>query len=227
MERYQTKEKPMKYLIVGIVFLSTLCLAEEKSFNISKGILDIKNSSGAVNIIGVEGGVVKVSYTKVKWEKGCNLVLKKKNDKVVIEVEHDSGLFSSSLECDVNFKILMSKKVELSAKLGSGDISIEGLESNCEFKTGSGNIAITKSVVNNLNGKLGSGDISAKGQFGEIDFKTGSGKISVIFDKISGKTTLNAKSGSGQIKNIVGYSDDALVVIDAMTGSGDLTIENN
>ncbi|MFG1493738.1 DUF4097 domain-containing protein [Halobacteriovorax sp. ZH4_bin.1] len=241
----------MKYFIAGASLLFTSMLfAEEKSFEISKGILTLENSSGNVSITGTESSLMKISYTKKSWDEGCNLNIEQSDNVVSVKVQKtkkkSSGWFSVGPQCEVNFNITMPKQVRLLSKLGSGDTSITGLNANSDLSSGSGQINITNSAMDSLKAFLGSGDINAKGQFKEVGLESGSGNIKLINPQIktlkanissgSGDITVivpkgmkvNSKleSASGKLTNKAGSSDDSKISIKASTGSGDVTIEN-
>lgn len=241
----------MKYFIAGASLLFTSMLfAEEKSFEISKGLLALENSSGNVSITGTEGSFMKISYTKKSWDEGCSLNIEQSDKVVNVKVQKtkkkNSSWFSVSPQCEVNFNITMPKQVRLLSKLGSGDTSITGLNANSDLSSGSGQINITNSAMDSLKAFLGSGDINAKGQFKEVGLESGSGNIKLINPQIKTlKAKLNSGSGditvivpkgmkvnsklesaSGKLTNKAGSSDDSKISIKASTGSGDVTIEN-
>ena len=206
------------FIIILTLFSSLLCLAKEKNFKISKGTLDITNISGDVSITGVESNTLKISYSKIKWEKGCDLIIEKNNDKINVKVEQDSERFLSSPKCIVNFKITTPKKLKLRAKLSSSNISINGIESNCKIIAASGDITIANSIIKGLNGKSGSGNISAKGQLTNINLLTGSGEISIETSNNLEGATLNTKSGSGAVS-----AKGSFKTINLKTGSGNIS----
>ncbi len=235
----------MKYLIFVMVLFSFNIVAGEKTFKISEGTFEIYSIAGNVDIVGTDNKTLKVSYEKIKWDKGCQLKFDKKEKKVLVEVDQEFGFFSSP-ECRINIKIDLPRKMNVSTRLGSGTLAIDGIMGNCDFKGGSGNLTIRNSSISKLVGKMGSGNIAIQGEFSTINLKVGSGKLSIIIDKIIGKgrfdaksgsgdismkipkgTTVKAdfKSGSGDVKSKVGHSDNSPLVLNVMTGSGDLIID--
>ncbi|MGI4991614.1 DUF4097 family beta strand repeat-containing protein [Halobacteriovorax sp. GFR7] len=241
----------MKYFIACASLLFTSMLfAEEKSFEISKGLLDFESTSGNVSITGTESSLMKISYTKKEWDEGCNLKMEQSNNVVSVKVQKNkkksSGWFSSGPRCELDFNITMPKQVKLLSKLGSGNTSITGLNADSDLTSGSGQITITNSAMDSLKAFLGSGDINAKGQFKKVNFESGSGNIKLINPQIKTlKAQLNSGSGditvivprgikvnsklesaSGKLINKAGNSDDSEISIKASTGSGDVTIEN-
>ncbi|MEH0861965.1 DUF4097 family beta strand repeat-containing protein [Halobacteriovorax sp. DPLXC-1] len=241
----------MKYLItIASLFLSTTLLAQTESFNLSNGQLVLENSSGNVSVTGTNESTVKISYTKKKWEEGCDLKLEQSNDIVNVKVKakkrKDSGWFSSGPNCQVNFTITMPKQVILSTLVGSGNTTISGLMANATLKSGSGDINLINSQMDSLKASVGSGDIKTSGLFTNATLESGSGDIKLInsqrkahmakLESGSGaisvmipqglkiKSKLN--SASGKVQNKVQESNDSKYIINANTGSGDITIEN-
>ena len=232
--------------LLGLLLLfSSVALAEVKEFELAEGKLIVENGAGNINIQGKEQNKVVIDFNKVSWGKNCEINFEQSGKEVLVQVKQKFS-WGSEVGCQVDFNISMPAKITSYLRTGSGDIVLEGLSGNVDFKMGSGNMAILKSAIDSIEGKSGSGNISLIGTFGEIDLKVGSGKVSTVFEKISGKTSFRAKagsgdislkvpanskvkthfkSGSGQLKNKVSYSDEADLDVLVKTGSGDLKID--
>ena len=239
----------MKNLILASLCLVThlaFASSENKEFE-AKGLTAIllENMSGKVVISSFEGPQAIVASTKNKFSDKCKMTIEKTGSKLVLKVEKSSGLFLSE-ECDIDFDIKVPKAIDLDIAVGSGDLTINGIQGSLTFKVGSGNV-LADGLFKRIDGKLGTGKIELKGLLGggelktgsgkmdltfaksslkgELDIKTGSGDVTVFFPKDS-KVKTNFYAGSGQVSNELGDSSKALFVIMMNAGSGNLNIKS-
>ena len=216
---------------------------ETKEFS-AQGLkdLDVKNLSGDIRITPSSNDKASVTSNKMTFEENCVLEIEREGDQLEVEVKRQD-LFGSDV-CEVHLDIKVPKKISLNLKTGSGDIEVEGTEGEVEFETGSGNASVN-AEVDELDANLGSGDLSARGLRGDVKVKTGSGDINLDFASApqagkvsiktgSGDTTLSMpstakilthfKSGSGQVYNELGDTENARLEVSMQAGSGDLKI---
>lgn len=104
---------------------------------------------------------------------------------------------------------------------GSGDLSVNAEISKLEVSSGSGSIEL-KRISGNADVRTGSGDVSARftslAEDGEVHVKTGSGDVELSFDKVPTKGEIEVRTGSGDV--VTKVPRDARVRVDMMTGSG-------
>jgi len=155
--------------------------------------------AGKVSLEAHEGAKASVTFTKNKFSEHCKLSIEKKESRIVVKVEKSPRFFSLG-DCDANYEIKVPKKTDSDLKLGSGNITIKGMQGELLFS-------------------LGSGEVNAEGSFPKVDGKTGSGPVHII--GLSGSA--NLKSGSGSI-NLVYAAKPANGTTEIQLGSGDSTI---
>jgi DUF4097 and DUF4098 domain-containing protein YvlB len=127
----------------------------------------------------------------------------------------------------------------LSADTGSGDVTVEDQSGPIEMDSGSGDLSVTRQKGGDLTIKTGSGDVKLYNVTGSVHGRTGSGEVElhdyagsgadletgsggITLDDASG--SLNLRAGSGDIK---GTSLKSTTVIEAHTGSGDVTLSGD
>lgn len=220
--------------------------SESKIFE-SKGLvgLSVESLSGNITISSVDATKSNVIFTKKKFSEKCKLSMERLDQKLVIKVEKLSGLFSTE-ECDVDFQINVPKKVNLDLVVGSGNITINGMNSDLTFKVGSGDLN-AEGIFNKINGKSGSGKVLVKGLIGGGELKIGSGDVDLTFVnktliggidlKIgSGDATIQFlkgtkiktafKAGSGELSNDLGDHSETSFKVSMIVGSGNLKIKS-
>jgi DUF4097 and DUF4098 domain-containing protein YvlB len=134
----------------------------------------------------------------------------------------------------IDYDVAVPAQTKLLSQTGSGDQTINGLQQALTAKTGSGNITL-ESIgadahvhsgsgdlkINNLKGTLyaetGSGNIRAYGVAGEIDAHTGSGDVE-MHQVAAGDIKVGTGSGNVKLQGVKGG-------LRAQTGSGDIQAE--
>jgi len=239
----------MKKLILVaacLVAQGAFAAPENKEFD-SKGLnaVSVENTSGEVTITAFDGAKATVAATKNKFSDKCKMTVDRSGNKLVLKVEKTSSLFKSE-ECDVDFDVKVPKTVDLDLVVGSGNLSITGIEGALAFKVGSGNTS-ADGAFKTINGKSGSGKVDLKGLTGggelksgsgtidlkfatsplkgEFDIKSGSGNMTILFPKGSSvKTSYHA--GSGKLINELGDNPSAPFSVSVKSGSGNLNIKS-
>ncbi|PIK15199.1 DUF4097 family beta strand repeat-containing protein [Halobacteriovorax sp. JY17] len=213
--------------ILFLLLLSTVSFGETREFALGHGEFDLVSTSGNIKITGVSGSKLKVNFEKIKWNKDCEIVFKKKDNKVKVEVKEDSSWFSSN-ECQINFSVSMPKNLESDLKLGSGNIELSEVNGEIDFKLGSGKVSVLNTSSASIEGDVGSGSIEIKYSTllsgSDFESNTGAGNISILIPK-SKTAKVKFKSGTGQLKNTVIQSDTADLKVDVKTGTGSLEID--
>lgn len=110
------------------------------------------------------------------------------------------------------------KDVGVNAKLstGSGNIEAEGMSGNVSLDTGSGDITARQSGGGEVKAQTGSGNIHLQNVDGALKAGTGSGNI-----EVSGKPSSAWKLGTGSGDVTVGVGGSAFT-LDASSGSGEI-----
>lgn len=234
--------------LISLVCCSALAAptSESKDFE-SKGLsgVFVENTSGKVIVSSVDGAKSTVAATKNKFSDKCKMTIDRSGNKLVIKVEKTSSFFSTE-ECDVDFQINVAKTVDLDLAVGSGNLTVKGIQGDLVFKVGSGDI-FADGAFKKIDGKSGSGKVAIKGLTGggelktgsgeidltyavsslkgELDLKTGSGDVTIMFPKGT-KIKTSYKAGSGEMSNELGDNPKAAFKVSMKAGSGDLKIKS-
>ena len=200
--------------------------------------LEVRNTSGDIQIKGSTEKEASVNADKIKMDENCKLTVEL-NGKILVAELINTGWLKRG-ECQVNFDITIPKKASVDLKSGSGASDIKDTDGKIKFASGSGSIRI-KSQVPELEGRVGSGSIKVSGSLGNFeirsgsgsidlegltdagDIQNGSGKISLKYSRLKSGAELKIRSGSGD--STVYLPVDAKISTDFMAGSGKITNE--
>lgn len=168
----------------------------------------------------------------VRLPRGRGGLFRGRQAKVTVEVRVPTG---SSLKAELESADLhTSGELDtLSAKLGSGDATVDTVTRNARMDTGSGDIRIDHchgplkwgsgsgdltagTLGDRTTARCGSGDVTIEHAGGEVSAGSGSGDIVVRTSEVG----LTAKTGSGDVR--VGEARGGR--ISAMTASGDVEV---
>ena len=118
----------------------------------------------------------------------------------------------------IDYEITAPPDSKVRTKSGSGDQTIEGMQSGVDIETGSGDVKL-----DNLAGEIrihtGSGNVEARGAAGPFEARAGSGDIT-IEEKAKGDVRLETGSGNIHVRGVDGG-------LNASTGSGDVQVDGN
>lgn len=147
-----------------------------------------------------------------------------------------------SADCSVLYTIRVPEGVQVTARSGSGDVTVTEIEGAVSVETGSGTVFLN-TVKGLITVETGSGDIvGTRLEAATATFEAGSGNIDVAFENIiaslfvetgSGNVTaqlaggpynLDAATGSGSTDFKIDDDDTSPNVVTLKTGSGDLTV---
>ncbi|MGZ3774230.1 MAG: DUF4097 family beta strand repeat-containing protein [Pseudobdellovibrionaceae bacterium] len=208
--------------------------------------MEVENKTGSVKISGENTDKIVITAEKIKFGDKCHLSFKQSEE--VIEIESAKKSFFSDADCEVNFTIVVPKKMNLEVKSNSGRAEVSGINGKLEVRMGSGNLGVQSSEISYLNAKLGSGNIDIHGLNGNADVKVGSGNVKLTYIKDPGAGELDIKSGSGDVSlffppkmrvhskvlvgsgeayNEIGDFKDAKFLISYKAGSGNLNIKSS
>lgn len=123
---------------------------------------------------------------------------------------------SGNRNYSIDYELVVPPGSELTARTGSGDLSLSGTLARVEVQTGSGDVSV-ESVKGSVRLTTGSGDVSVNQTGGGgIEIRTGSGDVAAGLPS-EGGFDLTARTGSGEISMESGMTIDA-----ATTSHGEL-----
>ena len=236
-------------MILPALLLTQAALAAEKmtvlaakSFSAAQvSRIEIHAEAGAITVRAQPGKEISVRALKPAGSEGhCELKLHADGGTLELEARKPKG---SAATCDGSFEVTTPPGAELEAYTGSGDVAITGLSRAVKVRTGSGAVTL-KGLRGQAYAMTGSGTISAELPSAAFDARTGSGDIKVALTQPSGLVSARAGSGnititapkaakihvrastaSGAVVNPYGDDPKAPLVVEAFTGSGDITLQ--
>jgi hypothetical protein len=116
----------------------------------------------------------------------------------------------------IDYDVTVPSQTKLTSTSGSGDLSISGLQLPLTAKTGSGNVSVER-ISADSRVSSGSGDLTINSVKGTLSAETGSGNIRV--GDLTGDAFVNTGSGDVQVRQSGGGS------VKAQTGSGNIKLQ--
>jgi DUF4097 and DUF4098 domain-containing protein YvlB len=116
----------------------------------------------------------------------------------------------------IDYDVTVPPQTRLTSNSGSGDLTLSGLELPLTAKTGSGNVTVER-ISADSRVSSGSGDLTINSVKGVLYAQTGSGNIRA--DGLAGDAFVNTGSGDVQIRQTAGGS------VKAQTGSGNIKLQ--
>jgi DUF4097 and DUF4098 domain-containing protein YvlB len=209
--------------------------------------LDLRNDMGNVTIGVSDSGEATVASNQAESDDDCFLFIEQTDSTLSVEVMHEPGSRSQESCREVDFDITLPREVALNLKSGSGQVKVSGTKGPITYEAGSGHLSFDAEITA-LDGKSGSGTIDVigltaggairlgSGQItltyrqppspGSLDINLGSGNIAVTMPAGSQVNT-TFKTGSGRLTSEIGANPDACFSINAVAGSGNMTIKNS
>jgi putative adhesin len=127
--------------------------------------------------------------------------------------------------CGASFRIAVPDNVLVNVRTSSGRVGISGLNGSARVTTGSGDVAIDgfcgfTLVVTSASGNVsGSTECSAD----RMELRSGSGDVRAVVP--AGRYRVDAHSDAGNERSALPSADDAAFTVQALSGSGDVTVE--
>jgi Putative adhesin len=115
----------------------------------------------------------------------------------------------------IDYDVTVPQQTKLNSYSGSGDITISGLQLPLTAKTGSGNVTVER-ITADSRVSSGSGDLKINSVKGILYAETGSGNIRA--DDVAGDAFVNTGSGDIDVQQSAGGS------VKAQTGSGNIKL---
>jgi hypothetical protein len=209
----------------------------------------IENPLGDVTIKRVvetaPGGSAQAPAIVVEKESfphGCSLHHDQSGGRLTVKIK--AGFFA---RCEVDLSLRVPAKLDVTAKVGDGDIEITGLEGKMKITSGNGDIQIL-GIIEELDLTSANGDVSVTGLVGTRSIvKTGNGDIELAWSKVPDTGTVEVKSGNGDtvlrlpagsriktryktgygsFKNELGDSPGAQFEVSGSSGAGDVELRS-
>ena len=128
----------------------------------------------------------------------------------IAKSKHNITNWKNSLS--FSFKIYVPQKVSTQLQTSGGNIDLNGLSGDQDFKTSGGNLSLN-SLSGNIKGKTSGGNISLKNCKDELELSTSGGNIHA--ENSTGKIHLSTSGGSVELNDLKGN-------IDASTSGGNV-----
>jgi hypothetical protein len=128
--------------------------------------------------------------------------------------------------CDVSFRIAVPDNVLVNVRTSSGDVRIASLNGSARVTTGSGSVSIDGFCGFTLVATSSSGDVHGGAECSpdRIELRSGSGDVSAVVP--AGRYRVDAHSDRvpARVRNLT-VADDAAFTVQALSGSGDVSVE--
>jgi hypothetical protein len=129
--------------------------------------------------------------------------------------------------CGAAFRIAVPDNVLVTVRTSSGRVAISALNGSARVTTGSGGVAIAGFCGFTLVVRSASGDVSAGADCSpdRVELRSGSGDVRAVVP--SGRYRVDALSDTGteRVRGLT-VADDASFTVQAVSGSGDVTVES-
>jgi Putative adhesin len=233
-------------LIVPLPILTVSAYGLKETYTPSS-VQKIQISSDYADIqarVQPEDQAVSVHIIDIKDINTCLLSIKKEGGMVLVQSKNKF----TNQPCYARIEVNTPKSLALDFKAGSGNINIQGFQTNTDASTGSGNIQLSQ-LMGTIKCRAGSGNITAHAmQTTDTQLSSGSGNLQIEYTKPDSSGTVKLSSGSGNIfatfppnKSIfykassgmgrinsnINQTPGASFVVSAHTGAGNISLEKN
>lgn len=233
---------PSLLLVQAALAADKMTVLATKSFPAAQiRSIEVHAEAGAITVRAQPGKEAAVRALKPAGSEGhCELKLHLEGGTLELEARKPQG---SAAVCDGGFEVATPAGADLEAYSGSGDIAITGMSKSVKVRTGSGSVRL-KGLRGQTYAMTGSGTIDAELPSAAFDARTGAGDIRVTLTQPSGLVSARAGSGnititapkaakihvrastaSGTVTNPYGDEPKAPLVVEAFSGSGDITLK--
>lgn len=184
--------------------------------------VSVQNLSGDIRFEVGAGQEAFLEVKKLSWSESCRLKAEKtlENLEIVVSEKGRGSFFRKS--CKANLILKVPARVALNLKNGSGNIEVNGVQGDIEFKLGSGDVRID-SATSSVKGTAGSGNVEILGEMGSTSLRTGSGDIKIELSNPIEKGLIDIKTGSGDAE--ITLPKTMTVLADFKAGSGKIDSE--
>jgi DUF4097 and DUF4098 domain-containing protein YvlB len=187
--------------------------------------LDLTGTSGDVRVdSGAAAGVIEVAR-HVTW--GMGRAQPTTNEQVrgqtlAIDSSCAGGFMSS---CSIDYVVTVPEGAQVTIRLGSGDVALDGALGPVNVVTGSGSVDATRLSAVNTVVRTGSGDLdlSFATAPSQVDLRAGSGDVTMWVPK-GDNYAVDVTTGSGDRNVGITTSPGSSRAIHVQTGSGDVDL---
>jgi hypothetical protein len=129
--------------------------------------------------------------------------------------------------CSASFRIAVPDNVLVNARTSSGAVTISGLNGSARVATDSGAVAIDGFCGFTLVVTSASGDVQSAADCSpdRMELRSGSGDVRAVVPAGRYRVDAHSDAGSERVRGLT-EADDASFTVQALSGSGDVTVEN-
>jgi hypothetical protein len=129
--------------------------------------------------------------------------------------------------CQVSYRVAVPDNVLVNVRTTSGRVSIAGLNGSARVATGSGDVAIGGFCGFTLVVTSASGEISSAADCSpdRMELRSGSGDVHAVVPSGRYRVDANSDAGDERVRGLT-VADDASFTVQALSGSGDVTVES-
>jgi DUF4097 and DUF4098 domain-containing protein YvlB len=200
-------------LFAAFTLAATAAYAADATFDRSLSVgaaptVSISNGSGYVHVSAGQGNQVHITghvHAHPGWLRSsgdidqrvkqiaANPPITQTGDIVTINRHESSDLFDN---VSIDYDVILPHTASLTARIGSGDLQIVGVDNLTSASSGSGSIHVDNAGAN-VHLSAGSGSIDASHLGPHVEIRTGSGSIHAL--DVHGAATLETGSGSQEL----------------------------
>jgi hypothetical protein len=129
--------------------------------------------------------------------------------------------------CRAAYRINVRDNVQLDVRTTSGNVRISGLSGSAQIDTRSGAITVDGFCGFRLSAISASGDVQGAAECSpdRLELRSGSGDVRAIVPAGRYRVDANSDRGRAEVSDALGVADDAPFAVQAISGSGDVTVE--
>jgi hypothetical protein len=129
--------------------------------------------------------------------------------------------------CQSSFRVAVPDNVLVNVRTTSGRVAISGLNGSARVATGSGAVSIGGFCGFTLVVTSASGDISSAADCSpdRMELRSGSGDVRAVVPSGRYRVDANSDAGTARVRGPT-VADDASFTVQALSGSGDVTVES-
>jgi hypothetical protein len=212
--------------LLVIVWLPASAQDLSKSYPVSAGAsVRVSNVSGDIKVTGTDGNSVGIQAFKEGRDRdkveiedlsaGNSIELKVNYPKCMRRGDDDC-----STDASVRFEVQVPRSIRFSVNkynTASGDIQVEGIDSNIHVNTASGDLTVTNSH-GDIKANTASGDVLVRNVSGQVSANSASGDVEVQIARLEGNDNLSFNTASGNVNVRMPGELDADVSMTTATG---------
>ena len=128
--------------------------------------------------------------------------------------------------CRVSYRIAVPDNVQVNVRTSSGRVRISGLNGSARVTTGSGSVAIDGFCGFTLVANSASGDVRGNAECSpdRIELRSGSGDVSAVVPVGRYRVDAHSDRFPARVRGIT-KAEDAAFTVQALSGSGDVSVE--